>query len=184
MKVNNKRAMYEMLQAGAFGNTTPMWFNLAEWQRGARSYGRDALWGIRTADTSGHDKRTKLDVPTLDVAPLFRQWFPNGGGQLSPMVDHMTTARMHIHEGPELTVWVVEGWTHVKWRDAFKLFGCHVEGTRARAVLEQYLNPNSLDDLKELLGTYPGHVVELTTLDRCYGTEPHRNTVIWEVRNY
>ncbi len=58
------------------------------------------------------------------------------------------------------------------------------ERTAARALLRSVLNPNSYDDLGELLDRYPGHVVELSALEVCYGTCENRNAIVWEVRAY
>jgi hypothetical protein len=58
------------------------------------------------------------------------------------------------------------------------------EGSAATVLLRTVLNENSYDDLIALLETYPGHVVELSALDVCFGTVPGRNAVTWEVRQY
>jgi len=51
-------------------------------------------------------------------------------------------------------------------------------------VLRKHLNPNSLDDLSTVLDRWPGHVVELSAVEGCFGTVPGRNGIVWEVRNY
>jgi hypothetical protein len=58
------------------------------------------------------------------------------------------------------------------------------EGSAARGLLRAVLNPNSYDDLMEMIGVYPNHVVEMSVLDCCFGTVPGRNAVVWEVRRY
>lgn len=62
--------------------------------------------------------------------------------------------------------------------------GRHWFGSAARVLLTKHLNPNSYDDMSVLCDRLPGHVVELSALDRFYGTVPHRNAIVWEVRNY
>lgn len=185
MRVADKASMFRLLQEGAFGNTTPQWFSVEAWQSdrlGARTGG---LWGIRSAATSGGDKRTKLNVPVEEVPGLVQQWFPGGGGQISPMVDHSATLRAHVHRDHQGTqLWYVEGLRQVSWREAFAIHSRRCERTAAELILRRHLNENSFDDLHALLDRFDGHIVELTAMDRCYGTVPHRNTVIWEVRDY
>lgn len=57
-----------------------------------------------------------------------------------------------------------------------------VDGIMAVLLLRKYLCPNSLEWLYELLERYPGHVVELSSFTREWGTIPGYNTVYWEVR--
>lgn len=56
--------------------------------------------------------------------------------------------------------------------------------TAAVMVLRRHLNENSLCDLFDLLEKYPSNVVELSALAQCFGSVPHRNGIIWEVRSY
>lgn len=91
--ITNKRQMYQMLAAGAFGNTVPQWFDLPTWQNeGAARY---PLWGIRSG-IAGGDKRMRLNVPTSEVADIYRTWFPQGGGNLSPMIDTFAKLRAEV----------------------------------------------------------------------------------------
>ncbi len=97
----------------------------------------------------------------------------------------MLTARFQVWESPTgLTLWGVIGRKEVPWREAFQSLSSHWYGVAAREILKTYLNENSMDDLDIVLEQYPDHVVELTALDRCFGTVPHRNAVVWEVRSY
>jgi hypothetical protein len=58
------------------------------------------------------------------------------------------------------------------------------EGLMATSLLKTHLDPNSYDDLRELLDLYPEAVIEFSTYSKCVGVLPHRNTVTWECRNY
>lgn len=57
-------------------------------------------------------------------------------------------------------------------------------GLTAKLVLDHYLNPTSRDDLEALWDLYPGAVIEFGVYARNLGDQPHRNTLIWEVRHY
>lgn len=180
--VSDKRTMYRMLDAGEFGNTIPRWYSVRAWKDSGY---RSDLWAIRSM-TPGNWACSGLNIPTDNVEWLYYNWNKSGeGSEISPMVDHMLTARFHAHYGCSgLIVWVVEGHREVPWRKAFETVSAHYEGVNARLVLRKYLNENSIDDLDIVLDKYQDHVVELTALDRCFGTVPHRNAVVWEVRRY
>ena len=53
-----------------------------------------------------------------------------------------------------------------------------------KILLDTYMDPSSRDDLDSLFDLYPDSAIELTTFDINVGQFPHRNTIIWEVRNY
>jgi len=54
----------------------------------------------------------------------------------------------------------------------------------AHRLLEKHMDPNSYDDVMCLLLKYRDAAVEFGTYSVKVGNCPHRNTVIWEVRNY
>lgn len=187
--VRTKAEMYRRLCAGEFGNTIPQWFDVCDWQRHGDS-AKYAFWGVRTLTPGGP---CRLNCHRDDV-PFWALEYERAGHRvnISMMVDRVATvtAWLEAWDGP--TGLVVEGiecpdtangWT---WRnsmpDPAKRRAWH--GTAARMVLARHLNANSLDDLCVLLGHFPGHVVELSALDRCIGNCPHRNGVVWEVRSY
>lgn len=53
-----------------------------------------------------------------------------------------------------------------------------------RLLLEQYMDPNSRDDLEALFEQYPEAAIEFTCFEVNTGVFPRRNTIFWEVRNY
>ena len=179
--VRTKRDMYSRLVAGEFGNTNPSWDGVHEWGMRTTDY---PLWGVRSK--TANDPRTRLNVPTVEV---FKYCYDNGllDANISPMVKahsvHWEGDVCRRHDGPGLlcsgNVGVVPG----SWRTHMKKPRLW-EGTAADALLRQYLNENSYDDLMNLLDFYPDHVVELSALDHCFGTVPGRNAVVWEVRRY
>ncbi len=60
----------------------------------------------------------------------------------------------------------------------------HAYGLTAQHWLQSTAWPSSYDDLMELLDCYPDGVVEFSIFSTAVGKLPHRNHVIWEVRNY
>ena len=69
-------------------------------------------------------------------------------------------------------------------RQALSEQSLHAERSKAKALLEYFMDANSLDDIYALLDLYSEAVIEFTTYDYELGVLPHRNTLIWEVRNY
>lgn len=185
--VLNKKDMYRRLAAGEFGNTVPQWFSVELWEKDAAPY---SLWGIRSG-LAGGDKRMRLNVPTQEVADLYRSWFPQGGGNISPMIDMYVELRGEVVECPDvhpgLLLFHVEPGKVVPedpWRGSFKKYGQQKKGLAAWNILKTFLWPSDLEDLKILLDIYPEHVIEFSACNRAVGVIPHRNTVIWEVRKY
>ena len=181
--------MYRLLAAGSFGNTVPQYFSVEAW-RASADYRLYPQWGVRSATVSGHPA-CKLWVPTTDVAGYAAQHFP-GTANISPMVDAVAevTAWLEVMQSQSglvvegvVSPRVSEGWN---WRNSMRdpTRRKRWEGTAAKCVLVHNLNDNSLADLNVLLDQYPEHVVELSAINRCLGTVPHRNAIIWEVRLY
>ena len=104
------------------------------------------------------------------------------------MVDRVATVTLwaDIWDSPTgLVVYGIEypDTSRLTWRTGMPTLGRHWDGIAARH-LARHLNPNSLEDLAAVFVQWPGHVCELSALDRCLGTVPHRNAVVWEVRLY
>ncbi len=184
--VLNKQDMYRRLASGEFGNTTPQYFSIAEWEKSGDA-GRCGFWGVRTLRPGGP---CRLNCPTNEVTTTALQL--GEAYNISMMVDRFATvtAYLEIWDSPlGLVVEGVEypktdeGWT---WRNSMPDPQRRKQwmGTAARMVLRRHLNENSLSDLHTLIELYPDHVIELSALDRCIGKIPHRNAVLWEVRAY
>lgn len=183
--VTTKQQMYDLLRAGAFGNTVPQWMSVAEWAADPAAAGWPS-WGVRSLTPGGP---CAFYVPSGKVPSVAAA--AGGRVNLSPMVDAVAgiTAWLEVWESP--TGLVVEGVEYPDipretWRTAMPDPARRRSwaGLAAYMVLARHLNPNSKADLWDVLGAYPGHVVELSALDRCLGTVEHRNAVVWEVRSY
>jgi hypothetical protein len=187
--IRTKVEMYDRLSAGEFGNTIPQFLSVADWQASPDS-SRFSLWGVRSARHSMHPD-CRLNCPAAEVAEYAERHFPDGPN-ISMMVDNVATITAWLEIVESDTGLVVEGieWPAVDqgwtWRNSMRdpIRRQAWSGASAKAVLRRHLNPNSLDDLWEVLDRWPGHVVELSALDCCFGTTRGRNAVVWEVRDY
>lgn len=183
--VTDKRQMYDLLAAGRFGNTIPQYFDVGEWERSTDA-GRWTAWGVRTLRPGGP---CRLHCPSAEVRETCqRPEYAAAGINISMMIDAAMAVTLwaDVYDSPAGLV--VYGIEHPpkggSWRALMPTDGRHFEGTAARMLLRRHLNPNSLADLESLFDRWPGHVVELSAADRCFGTVPHRNAVVWEVRLY
>lgn len=181
--LRNKRDMYDALAAGRLGNTIPQYFSVADWLPDSTEY---PYWGVRTLTPGGP---CSLHCHQDDVPRTAAGFIAAGHGiNISAMVDMVATVTLwaEVVETTEgLYVGAVEYPTPgASWRAIMPTAQRPCRRTAAIQVLARHLNPNSLADLRALLSAYTEHVVELSALDRCFGTVPHRNAVIWEVRSY
>lgn len=183
--VTSKQEMYRLLAAGAFGNTIPQFFDIDEWERSADG-ARYAVWGVRTQVPGGP---CRLNCPREEVRETAeRPEYQVAGINISMMIDAAFTVTLwaDIFDSPTgLLVYGVEcpppGGS---WRALMPTRGRHYEGVSARMLLRRHLNPNSLADVEAVFERWPGHVLELSAVEGCIGVVPHRNHVVWELRNY
>ena len=181
--VANKADMYRRLSSGEFGNTVPQWFDLEQWEAESPRY---QWWGVRTLTPGGP---CELNVHR-DWVPLWVARFERDGFRcnISPMVDRLSRVRMWANVWDSPTGLVLECILNpphgASWRKLMPTNAKTYSGITARSLLSATLNENSHDDLRILLEQYPDHVIEFSALDRCFGTVPGRNAVVWEVRRY
>lgn len=187
--ITSKRVMYELLAAGKLGNTIPQFFSLREWVDHPHTC-KYQWWGVRSLTPGGP---CRLNCPANDVPDTVWR-FEKAGHKVnvSLMIDKFCTVTAWLELWDSPTGLVVEGieypdtvggWT---WRNSMpdperrKRW----EGVAARMVLRRHLNENSLSDVTDLLEKYPDHILEISTVDRCIGTVPHRDHIVWEIRRY
>lgn len=180
MKVRDKVTMYRMLGEGAFGNTIRQWVDLDDWK--ATNTG-EALWGVRSMTPGGP---CRLYCPIDEVEATALAFLAQGHRpQFSVMVDALMRVLLwaDVWDSPTgLRVYGVENPPKgLSWREGMKR-GIQWDGVRGLMMLAQHLNASSLEDLWAVLDRFPGHVVELSAVSRCYGTVPGRNGIVWEVR--
>lgn len=182
--IRDKRTMYDLLAAGKFGNTIPQFFSVAAW-KASGDHKRYPFWGVRSGTVSAHPA-CRLYCPAAEVEKYANDHFPDGPN-ISMMVDAVAGVSAWLEAWESPGGLIVEGierpevWNGWNWRNSMKNPARRQrwEGSAARMVLARNLNENSLADLGVLLDAYPDHVVELSALDRCLGSVPHRNAVVW-----
>lgn len=173
--------MYDLLQRGRLGNTLRMWDTLS----GAMASDCE-LFGIRSRAVGG-PCRTMIQ---RDLFFLDAMWFmcynnipesalifsESPAHNRSTLQGELCLSERHY----ELTYTLVP----LPTREAMATSQNYATGLAALHLLKRYMDPASLGDVSDLLDTYDDAVVEFSCFDYDLGRLPHRNTIIWEVRNY
>jgi hypothetical protein len=181
--VLSKRQMYRDIVAGRYGNTTPQWMDVDSW-RSHRDFSRYQVWGVRTLTPGGP---CRLFCPREEVQATAEEYQRQGHRvNISIMLDAVVgvTLMCDVFDSDTgLRVYGVEyPGKKANWRDVMPRLGRQHDGIDAAMLLRRHLNPCSYADLEALRERYPGHVYELSACDRCIGTAPGRNAIVWEVR--
>lgn len=181
--IDTKERMYQMLAAGVFGNTTRQHFSVEDW-RASGEADRYQWWGVRSLAVGGP---CRLNCPREEVAATVKEF--GCKVNISVMLDRICAvtlwADIYDSESDGLVVRGIEyPPQNGSWRALMPGHAKEFSGIVARNLLRKHLNANSLDDLQMLLERWPGHVIEISALERCLGIFPDRNTVVWEVRMY
>lgn len=182
-KITSKNKMYEMLWNDRLGNHFP-WCSAIDW--------------LRSMQRSGYSYSMRfgkeLGAPWLyhlDGFDAYRNAFDGNYGCKLEDITVVTMPRGIIHvmnaevmeTAPEGLYLYYSTYPDVM-RRSLELGGQEVTGLRADYILKHYLDPCSYVDLRELLVSYPEHAIEFTVFNQDVGVFPHRNTVIWEARDY
>jgi hypothetical protein len=177
MVIHNKHEFYRRSRSGQLGNTLRSWVTAQDLVQSNYT----GLIGIRSiGSTGGGPFLSRLTVSeavekskTWPTKYIFSEVAPDHKlllqGELARLVgglymSYNTTPNLNLREG--------------------MLVAKHSHSLHTKLLLENNLTPSALDDLYELLDLCPDAVIEFTAYDCNLGVLPHRNAIIWEVRNY
>lgn len=179
--ITSKPQMYKLLATGLLGNTINQYFSVEEWQS-SEEYHKFDIWGVRSMTPGGP---CRLYCPKDEVVETAESFKPHQIN-ISIMIDAVARVVLmaDIFMGDYgLELYGIENPTKgANWRRDMPSMGRTYRFTAARGVIARCLTPADREDLNELLDLYPGHVIELSAIDRCLGIYPHRKGIIWEVR--
>jgi hypothetical protein len=175
-EIRSKRQFYDLWNRGLLGNRLRNWSSPAELERA----GFGGLVSVRSQTLNNWAGcRYNLTVPeALELAktcpsPQFGEMAPDDRLLIQGEA-------MDSHDGLQLTYSLTPG---LRMREAMKK-ALTARGVVARVILERYLWPSSLEDLRDLWEAYPDAVIEFSAYSVAVGDQRGRNTLIWEVRNY
>jgi hypothetical protein len=183
--VKTKADFVRRYAAGEFGNASPTWDCLEDW------YKDNVGWNL--SKTKFHIRNriaggmTWYDVPAyrmpLDWKAAIAVVEPDNL-YISAMAPTELTCLQGEIERTHRQLALFYSRATLPMRDALRLDGRQVYGLAAAHLIQRYLDQNSQEWLWHLLDSYPGHVVEFSVYDKCWGTVPGYNSVFWEVRQY
>jgi hypothetical protein len=186
MRIKNKAQMFALYRAGAFGNSPRVWTPEEYFTTDCRT--------IPSSDLALRYQGSVPGAPCLynlnawDIEPEINElaklgwnpnkWWVSEGIDETHRILQGEVCRSENHL--ELTYTTVSD----KMRIAMAKEQLYAQGLSAVMLLRHALCPNSWNDLTEILDRFDGAVIEFTANAVDTGPLPHRNTVIWEVRNY
>jgi hypothetical protein len=178
MKILNKAKMYELLEKGLLGNHLRIFRTDEELREG----GVGESIGVRCVGAPGgafyYSKSVK---DAIRLANMLRVRGITVVYQVSAP-DHLRTIQGEVCYAEGLLC-LTYSTAKAHMREALKTAKT-VFGYEARAILNAYVDPSSMDDIELVLDTYKDHVVEFTSFSCCVGGLKGRNTCIWECRCY
>jgi hypothetical protein len=178
MKITSKQQMKRMLAAGEFGNAIRSWATYEEMVAAGykgKVYVRSDLWSA----TNARMNEVPLEevMPTLQrlgISPATCRYFEN-----PPNDQRLIQGEICYNPDIALTYSFVQK----PLSDALLQESHHVHGAAARAILQAYLRPESLEWLEHLLEVYDGAAVEFTEFRTPQGML-NQHLAIWEVRHF
>src|SRR5512136_414375 len=165
MKINSKNECNIALQKGLLGNTVRTWRTKEE----LRNSGYQGFLGIRDLKPGGLFESPRTVQEALDSTRsgiYFSEYVP---------IENIVI-QGELYQSEHYLTWF---YTHRKEQMRFALQHFedtnHAYGLAALCLLKYYCSPASFDDIQELLELYCGHIIELTVLNREFGSCPGRN---------
>lgn len=180
-QINSKAEFYRLWHSGVLGNRPHVWRDVESAARsghtrfGIREIGKAGGGFFRVVHSIGEMKRI-----CCMLAAQGRQFSLDGGVQNETVLlqgEICRTVRglegmMAVRSGTDIRAAFREG--------KFK----PVQNLTALTLIREFMDPSSQDDVWDLLDMYPDHTIEFACFPGNVGVLPHRNTIIWEVRNY
>jgi len=184
--LKRKSDMYKLYEQGAFGNKLRTWPTTDDLL--ASDYSGSVT--LRYKGKAGGGGWCAYDLALDQVTPTIEQWVSEGAdpklitaNESAP--DERLVVQGDVGRNPAGGGGLVFRYSRdrVKMRTAMET-ATHAYGAEAVVLLDSYLSPDSLADVKELLELFPDAIVEFSAYEMNVGDKPGRNAVIWEVRNY
>lgn len=183
MKITRKQQMYQLLKSGRLGNTIQMWTYPELLQE---KHLPDRI-SIRYNSYKLHGP-CKTHIPIQELNKWLNYYHNQGWRRETAIFSVELPDDKRILQGQFCISEHFYDLTYttqpLPMRQAFKKEQKYASGIEALSIMQSNIDPASLDDIIELSKYYEGAVVEFTACSVDIGRLPHRNTIIWEVRNY
>lgn len=174
--IRSKAEFYRRWHAGLLGNRPRTWST----PEALQASGFAGTVTIRTVGQGGG--KTRYRVPVSEALALAEAW-PGQATFNESAPDDLLLLQGEVARivgGLYLRYSTTPG---LKMQEAMRE-AHEARGLLAKALLDVFLAPASRDDLETLWDLYPDAVIEFSAYSRNVGDQPHRNALLWEVRNY
>lgn len=175
--INTKAQFIELYFRGALGNRLRTWKNYGDLL--ASGYKGNVTVRSRIPDVS---HGCIYQVPVDSIPAIFPKL--RDSGSLDLYYFNESAPDEHLAIQGELwnrsLTWSAK---KLPMREALQK-PSYAEGSTTEMLLRQHMNDNSYEDFMLLRNLYPDHVIEFGCYYKCLGDIPHRNVIIWEVRDY
>jgi len=183
MTVRSKKEMYELYEAGRFGNKLETWPSLEAFYRDHVT--KNVVMRYMGKAGGGW---IQYDLPSCRVRQVADEWAREGADTALIALNESAPDHLLLVQGEvaRSTSYLSLRYSTAKMpmRRALTNHPAHAEGLTALLTLRRSMDPSSFDDLMDLLDAYEDAVVEFSTWEAEVGIFRNRNTVFWEVRNY
>lgn len=180
-QITSKAEFYRLWHSGVLGNRPHVWRDVESAARSGHT-----RFGIREIGKSGGG--FFRIVHSVEALRNTCNWLRSGGTQYS--IDGGVQNETVLLQGEICrTTRGLEGMMAVRSgtdiRAAFREGKFKpVQNLTALTLIREFMDPSSQDDVWDLLELYPDATIEFACFPSNVGVLPHRNTIIWEVRNY
>jgi hypothetical protein len=181
MKITSKAEFYRLWEAGVLGNRTNIFHSATEaWKSGF------PLIGFRQLGKAGGGKWER--VSRSEIWTTAKRWEEDGAPFIMDSATYPAVFEDITLQGEVCrTIRGLEGFMGytpgLPMRKAYPLMK-PVSGSEILVLLDRWMDPSSIDDLRDLLDLYSDATVEFTCFTKDTGNIPGRNTIFWEVRCY
>ena len=176
--VQTKEEMYRLYYQGAFGNKLLTWSSYEDLLK-SKYVGTVSM---RYKGKAGGG-RSAYNVKIENIPEEMASWISQGAESNESAPDERLIFQGEIMR--DLNFYhLMYSFEKTKMNVAMRNNPLTAKGLKVVTILKEYLSPNSYEDLMLLLDKYPNSVIEFSVYEMDLGCVPHRNTIIWECRNY
>ena len=181
--VQTKEEMYRLYYQGAFGNKLLTWSSYEDLLK-SKYVGTVSM---RYKGKAGGG-RSAYNVKIENIPEEMASWISQGAESNLIQFNESAPDERLIFQGEimrDLNFYhLMYSFEKTKMNVAMRNNPLTAKGLKVVTILKEYLSPNSYEDLMLLLDKYPNSVIEFSVYEMDLGCVPHRNTIIWECRNY
>jgi len=179
--IKNKIECYTLYESGFFGNKIRTWNTLQK----VLDSNHQGTVSIRSKKISW---KTKFNIPVQEL-PTLINYLKKQNINVSELTFNETPPDHHLIFQGEIMrtpngLYFLYSNEKAPMKIALRKQSKSITGIQTQNLLKAHLDPNSLNNIFELLDLFPNDIIEFSTFSINLGNIKGRNTIIWEVRGY